>query len=926
MTEWILSSVILILAVILLRTCFRRSISPVLSYALWAVVLLRLLIPVSLFSSPVNVHTATQQLEATPQVQSITIDLHTPAQSFDNALDEVLQEENISREELETLPSAQHDVIYDKAQEKETQSTPLYTLEHILLGVWIGGIAVVGLCLCLINLHFYLQQRRSRTAIHCKGIPCRVYVSSAVDTPCLFGLFRPSIYLPPETAANAQHLDHVLTHELTHFRHGDHIWAVLRCACLVLHWYNPLVWVAAILSRADAELACDYDTVRKLGENNRLEYGKTLIEMTCTKPTAKTLMLTATTMQSGKKTLKERIRFVAKKPKLIIASVISVLVIAALVIGFTFSGTKDVDIPEENVIYRSEDILVAKVDVAEPKVITQAQWTYTQLDEAIINGNTPVLAGTLTNVREATVHYTQTGISKESTITLFDLEVTDIVYKAGMTLAVGDTVTVGLDFSSHNWADGLPLLQVGKQFLLIGEKPETLSPHPLEIKDYTDLWITAPNVCMLEMFDQSCLVSEAFSSYLLDSARVTADSQAPEQIAARQLLSARSDTTPAEQPYPLIGEYEFIRKIVRKLSLETVVSLSYGEGYEYTKNGYYPHIHRGLPTLDLFTVSLDTSMLKTGAFYLLNQKTNEFTLLLDGPIRTYWATQEHIYYVSEAEPATLYRMGYDGTGSTPVFTSDAGSITYLTYSGKNAWGKVGVILENDTIALYDISAKSFQILVEKADINDRGFAFDQNSPSISYNNKQDTRSYTYNYETKQLSFKPDLESINELLPNDWENRIATTLFDRPEDIDLSALFHGGITQEISQEELDYLVNKGFETAMDIQKNSVAEMDRILRGLLGIGLEDTKGIGLEKMVYSPEYDSYYTNNNDTNRIDWKVYDIQRDNDGYLIYYTSDRGTGTAGKYVMKIVPYPPSTSSYYDPDAFYSHVVYNKPVE
>lgn len=72
-------------------------------------------------------------------------------------------------------------------------------------------------------------------------------------------------------------LRHTVEHEITHFRHGDHFWSALRSVCIALHWYNPLVWWAAILSRNDAELACDEGTIRRIGEDARAEYGRTLI-------------------------------------------------------------------------------------------------------------------------------------------------------------------------------------------------------------------------------------------------------------------------------------------------------------------------------------------------------------------------------------------------------------------------------------------------------------------------------------------------------------------------------------------------------------------------------------------------------------------------------------------------------------------------
>ena len=59
-----------------------------------------------------------------------------------------------------------------------------------------------------------------------------------MDTPCLFGLFRPAIYVTPEASGDPALLAHTLAHEETHYRHGDHIWSALRCLCLVVHWYR----------------------------------------------------------------------------------------------------------------------------------------------------------------------------------------------------------------------------------------------------------------------------------------------------------------------------------------------------------------------------------------------------------------------------------------------------------------------------------------------------------------------------------------------------------------------------------------------------------------------------------------------------------------------------------------------------------------
>lgn len=94
-----------------------------------------------------------------------------------------------------------------------------------------------------------------------------------------------SIYVTPEAAADKAVLRHVLTHEATHYRHGDPLWAVVRGVCLAVHWWNPMVWLAAIRSKEDAELACDACAVKRLGEAERMAYGRTLVSLSCTRST-----------------------------------------------------------------------------------------------------------------------------------------------------------------------------------------------------------------------------------------------------------------------------------------------------------------------------------------------------------------------------------------------------------------------------------------------------------------------------------------------------------------------------------------------------------------------------------------------------------------------------------------------------------------
>lgn len=351
MTEWILSSSVLILAVILVRRLFRDRMRPLIRYALWGLVLLRLLVPISFFQSPVSTGGLFSGVQKLPPVQSVTDSLAKPNISFEDAYDQAVEDFQQAGQEIQqTIPDftapnyTPQTPLEQHTQEILDHSTTAFRLEQALLWVWIGGMAVMALCLLLSNLKFrrYLRIHRQLLEEHPAGL--KVYICPGLDTPCLFGAVKPAVYLLPAEAEDEAKKQHILTHELTHYCHGDHIWAALRCLCLVVHWYNPLVWVAANLSRRDAELACDEATIRKLGEDQRIAYGKTLIEMTCAKQAGAGLMNTATTMTGSKSAIFERVTMIAKKPKKSIVTLIAaaVLIVTAAVICFS----TQVDLPK----------------------------------------------------------------------------------------------------------------------------------------------------------------------------------------------------------------------------------------------------------------------------------------------------------------------------------------------------------------------------------------------------------------------------------------------------------------------------------------------------------------------------------------------------------------------------------------------------
>ena len=330
MIEWVVSSCILILAVIALRYLLRGKISLRLQYALWLLVLARLLIPVSFGSTDISVMSVVERAPAVQAVESVR-DVDTIWQADNGSVQGLPAGAAADNTPLQIAPRTTSD-------DQFSRMSSALTLRKVLLPVWWCGAAVTLLVFLTANLCFAARLRKSRRSLAVESASLPVYVARERAVPCLFGLFRPAVYVTPEAEEDGTLLRHTVAHETTHFRQGDHVWALLRTVCLALHWWNPLVWWAAKLSRQDGELACDEATIRALGEGERAAYGRTLIRMACGRGASP--LLTATTMDGGKTSLHERIVLLAKKPRTAVTAAIVVVLAAALCVGCTFTGAK----------------------------------------------------------------------------------------------------------------------------------------------------------------------------------------------------------------------------------------------------------------------------------------------------------------------------------------------------------------------------------------------------------------------------------------------------------------------------------------------------------------------------------------------------------------------------------------------------------
>ena len=338
MKEALISSSVLILALLGLRFLFRRTVSRRVQYALWLLVLLRLLLPFSLGSLSWSVASAARAAGETEagELASAAARLDVPRMSYSRAYEEVVAEYRAKDIDVASLGGSELDISVHRHMRSGV------TVLGVLRYLWLGGMGVTALLLMRHNLRFARRLRRTRVLLEGAVSRYPVYLCDDIPSPCLFGLFRPAVYVTSAAARDQRTLGYVIAHEETHAKHLDQLWALLRCLCLAVWWFDPLVWLAARVSRADGELACDEGVLARLGEAERIPYGETLLAL-IPQGRGGSAALSATTMTAGKKQMLDRIRRIAEHKRPLVIALVAALLLAGAVCACTFAGAKKPD-------------------------------------------------------------------------------------------------------------------------------------------------------------------------------------------------------------------------------------------------------------------------------------------------------------------------------------------------------------------------------------------------------------------------------------------------------------------------------------------------------------------------------------------------------------------------------------------------------
>lgn len=323
----------LILAVLLVRAIFKNRVPKRMVYTLWLVVLVKLCLPGTLVSLPVL-----PAEEAAAPVQRVELPAQPlPAQQPAQA---VTQPQTPVQQPVSPAQGA-----------TEAPAKPL-TAMQIFQIVWAGGSALLGLWLFGTWLVFMVQLHKSRRFLGRHG-RTRIYISSTVKSPCLAGLV-PAVYLT-EDVLQTDSTELILRHELTHLRHLDFLWSLCRTAAVIAYWWNPFIWLAAICSKRDAELACDEAVAAGLSDAQRLVYARAILAQAPRKAAALSL---------AGPPVKERILFLTKKQRTSVLCVILALLLIVSAAGcsiteLTRQKSGEITLPEETEPAQQEPLKTA---------------------------------------------------------------------------------------------------------------------------------------------------------------------------------------------------------------------------------------------------------------------------------------------------------------------------------------------------------------------------------------------------------------------------------------------------------------------------------------------------------------------------------------------------------------------------------------
>ncbi|MBQ8815161.1 MAG: hypothetical protein IJZ85_11790 [Lachnospiraceae bacterium] len=305
---------IVILVVLLTRVMLKRA-PKVFSYALWAVVLFRLLCPVTVMSpfslfGVLNVERVSDAIEQMREQDDGWKGQNTDSETVK------LPAENIGGE-----------VGINAGENMESSSDWKSEASAIIAVVWLLGVSAMG-CYSVVTL--IRLRRKLSDAVKLED---NIYLSDHINSAFVIGQLRTRIYLPSGLSEHER--EYILLHEQHHIRRGDHIIKLLAFVALCVHWFNPLVWLAFVLAGKDMEMSCDESVIRTLGEAVRADYSASLLSLATGHR-----IIAGTPLAFGEGNPKDRIRNLARWKQPARGLIVSAVLLCTVLMVCLFTDPK----------------------------------------------------------------------------------------------------------------------------------------------------------------------------------------------------------------------------------------------------------------------------------------------------------------------------------------------------------------------------------------------------------------------------------------------------------------------------------------------------------------------------------------------------------------------------------------------------------
>ena len=319
----------LVLAVLILRFVLKKAPKWI-NVLLWGIVAIRLICPFS-FESTLSLIPSAETIPLNIGMDT-TPTINSGISAINNAVNPIISQSN--------TPMAGASV----------------NLLQITIGIyeyiWIFGMIALALYTAI---SYWRLRRKVDTAVRYKD---NIFQSENVSFPFVLGIIKPRIYLPFKM--NGQYLEYVVAHEQAHICRKDHWWKPLGFLLLMIHWFNPLMWLAYVLLCRDIELACDEKVIKELGNEQRGDYTQALVACSVNRR-----MIAACTLAFGEVSVKERVKSVMnyKKPAFWVI-IISVIVCVGVAVCFLTNPKQDsytlrIVVPagsQEKFVYTDEEV------------------------------------------------------------------------------------------------------------------------------------------------------------------------------------------------------------------------------------------------------------------------------------------------------------------------------------------------------------------------------------------------------------------------------------------------------------------------------------------------------------------------------------------------------------------------------------------